>query len=106
MTKKMSKEYKEPLKAITVCGVGMGTSLILRMTAESAFKELGVDAKVEATDVGSARSMHADIIIGQGMHTEEFEGLAPIVVTINNFLDVNALKEKLKKQLAEKGWLP
>lgn len=99
------KEYKEPLKAITICGVGMGSSLILRMTAEKAFKELGVDVKVEATDVGSARSMHADIIIGQSIHTDDFEGLAPIVVAINNFMDVNALKEKLKVKLAEKGWL-
>ena len=98
-------KYVEPLKAITICGVGMGSSLILRMTAEKAFKELGVDAKVEATDVGSARSMGADIIIGQSMHTEDFEGVAPIVIAINNFTDVNALKEQLKVELAEKGWL-
>ena len=99
------KKYQEPIKAITICGVGMGSSLILRMTAEKAFKELGVDAKVEATDVGSARSMGADIIIGQSMHTEDFQGVAPIVIAINNFTNVNALKEKLKVALEEKGWL-
>jgi ascorbate PTS system EIIB component len=59
----------DPLQVLTVCGVGMGSSLMLRMTAEDVFKRLGVRAKVEATDVSSARSMSPDVIIGQGMHT-------------------------------------
>lgn len=101
----MTKGFDEPLLAITICGVGMGSSLILRMTAEKAFEQLGVNAKVVATDVGSARSMQADIIIGQGMHTEEFEGLAPIVVAITNFTDEEALKEKLAEPLREHGWM-
>ncbi len=95
----------EPLRVITVCGVGMGSSLILRMTAEDAFRRLGVQAKVEATDVSSARSMRADVIIGQGMHTEEFAGMAPVVVAITDFTDVPALMEKLSGPLREKGWL-
>ncbi len=95
----------EPLRVITICGVGMGSSLILRMTAEQAFQELGVQAKVEATDVSSARSMQADVIIGQGLHTDEFTGLAPVVVAISDFLDVQALKAKLAGPLQEQGWL-
>lgn len=95
----------EPLRVLTICGVGMGSSLILRMTAEQAFQELGVPAKVQATDVSSARSMPADIIIGQGLHTEEFRGAAPVVITISDFTDVNALKAKLVEALREKGWL-
>lgn len=95
----------EPLKVITVCGVGMGSSLILRMTAEEAFRDLGVPAKVEATDVSTARSISADVIIGQGMHTEEFQGAAPIVVAISDFTDSGALRQKLAGPLREQGWL-
>ncbi len=95
----------EPLTVITVCGVGMGSSLILRMTAEEAFRALGVPAKVEATDVSSARSINADVIIGQGMHTEEFQGAAPVVVAISDFTDSQALRDKLVEPLREQGWL-
>ncbi|TCJ14823.1 PTS sugar transporter subunit IIB [Rubrobacter taiwanensis] len=95
----------EPLRVLTVCGVGMGSSLMLRMTAESALQDLGVSAKVEATDASSARSMQADVIIGQGMHTEMFEGAAPVVLTVSNFMDKEALKSQLAAALKEQGWL-
>jgi ascorbate PTS system EIIB component len=99
------KGIDEPLRVIAVCGVGMGSSLMLRMTAEKAFDELGVKARVEATDVSSARSIPADVILGQGMHTEEFVGAAPVVVTISNFMDSDALKHQLEGPLREHGWL-
>jgi ascorbate PTS system EIIB component len=96
---------REPLRVLTVCGVGMGSSLILRMNAEEVLAELGVAAKVEATDVSSARGMGADVIIGQGLHTSELGGVAPIVVTITNFMDKDALRSQLAEQLGEAGWL-
>jgi PTS system ascorbate-specific IIB component len=101
----MKKGFQEPIRVLTVCGVGMGSSLILRMTAEKAFKELGVNAKVEATDLSSAKSMKADVILGQGMHTSEFEGMAPVVLAISNFVNVGALKEKLVGPLRAQGWM-
>lgn len=96
---------REPLRVLTVCGVGMGSSLILRMSAESALKELGVEAKVEATDASSARSMPADVIIGQEMHTEAFQERAPVVIAISNFMDKQGLKDQLSSALQEQGWL-
>jgi PTS system ascorbate-specific IIB component len=99
------KGVDEPLRVITVCGVGMGSSLILRMTAEKALEELGVKARVEATDVSSARSASADVILGQGMHTDEFAGVAPVVVAISNFMDVAGMKRRLEGPLREQGWL-
>ncbi|MFP3913493.1 MAG: PTS sugar transporter subunit IIB [Actinomycetota bacterium] len=99
------KGVDEPLEVVAVCGVGMGSSLILRMTAEQAFEFLGVRAKVQATDVSSAKGMRPDVILGQGMHTTEFEAAAPVVVTISNFTDVGDLAEKLEGPLRREGWL-
>lgn len=95
----------EPLHVLTVCGVGMGTSLMLRMTAEDVLKDLGVAARVEATDVSSARSMRPDVILGQGMHTDEFQGAAPVVLTVDNFMDKQGLKDQLAEALRSAGWL-
>jgi ascorbate PTS system EIIB component len=94
----------EPLKVLTVCGVGMGSSLMLRMTVEDVLKAMDVSAKVEATDVSSARGMKADVIIGQGMHTEEFEGRAPVVVAITNFMDKSRIEEQLTEAFEAQGW--
>ena len=98
-------ERPEPLKVLSVCGVGMGSSLMLRMTVEEVLKKMGVEAKVEATDVSSARGMKADVIVGQGMHTEEFEGRAPVVVAITNFMDKDTLETQLTEALRDQGWL-
>ena len=83
----------------------MGTSLILRMTAETVLARLGVDAVVENTDISTARGMTADVIIGQGMHIIELGGLAPISVTIDDFIDDVALEERLRPALENWGWL-
>lgn len=93
------------LRVLTVCGVGMGSSLLLKMNAEKALGALGVPAKVEHSDLSSARSMQADVIIGQGMHTEDLQGVAPIVVAISNFMDVEGLQRQLAESLRAQGWL-
>lgn len=100
------KGVDEPLEVLTVCGVGMGTSLILRMQVEQVLRDLGVEARVQAMDVSSARSMHPDVLLGQGMHTEEFAGSAPIVLTVSNFMDTDGLRGQLAAALSEKGWMP
>jgi PTS system ascorbate-specific IIB component len=98
------KGVDEELEVLTVCGVGMGTSLIMRMTAEDVFKQLGLRAHVLATDVSSARGMAADIVIGQAMHTEEFVGKVPVVVTIANFIDKTEMRDKILAGLEAAGW--
>ena len=98
------KGVDEDLEVLTICGVGMGTSLIMRMTAEEVFKQLGIRAHVQATDVSSARGMHADMLIGQAMHTEEFLGRGPVVVTVENFIDKNEMSTKILAGLESAGW--
>ena len=101
------KGVDEDLEVLTVCGVGMGTSLIMRMTAEEVFKDLGIRAHVLATDVSSARGMHADLLIGQAMHTSEFVGReGPVVVTVDNFIDKTEMRAKILAGLEAAGWQP
>lgn len=99
------KGVEDELEVLTVCGVGMGTSLILRMTAEEVFKQLGLRAHVTATDVSSAHGMKADIVIGQEMHTPELEGQFPIVVAVANFLSKDEMKAKLVAAMESAGWM-
>jgi len=99
------KGVEDELEVLTVCGVGMGTSLILRMTAEEVFQQLDLRARVTATDVSSARGMRADILIAQEMHATEFEGRVPIVVAVKNFIDKDEMKTKLVAAMEAAGWM-
>ncbi|WP_149807717.1 PTS sugar transporter subunit IIB, partial [Listeria monocytogenes] len=51
------------MKIVSVCGLGQGTSIILRMNVETVCRDMGVDADVEHIDVSAARSMNVDIIV-------------------------------------------
>ena len=94
----------EPMKILCVCGLGMGTSLILHMTVEAAVNRMGLEAEIDHTDLSSARSMGPDVVVGQGMHPEELEGIAPVIVAVDDFLDDGAVEQKLRAGFAEAGW--
>ncbi len=98
------KGVDDELEVLTVCGVGMGSSLIMRMTAEEVFKELGIRAHVLATDTSSAHGMPADMVIGQEMHTGEFVGRVAAVVTVRNFINKTEMREKILAALEAAGW--
>jgi len=95
----------ETFTVLAVCGAGMGTSLILRTTAERAFAQLGLPASLNHTDIGSARGQHADIVIGQQTYLSEVGDIAPVSVPITSFVDVSHVRTQLEKALTEKGWL-
>ncbi|WP_088832409.1 PTS sugar transporter subunit IIB [Paenibacillus tyrfis] len=84
------------MKILCVCGLGQGTSLILRMNVESVLRDLGVNADVEHTDVSSASGMAADHIITSNELAQSLQGHSANIVIVNNYFDLNEIKEKLK----------
>ncbi|HET7026115.1 MAG TPA: PTS sugar transporter subunit IIB [Candidatus Limnocylindrales bacterium] len=86
------------MKILAVCGMGLGTSLILRMNAEKALKQLGVEADVEVSDMGSARALAstADLVLTSEELAEQLGPVKPKVITISNFIDLDEMITKLK----------
>ena len=86
------------VKILAVCGMGLGTSLILRMNAEKALKQLGIEADVEVSDMGSARALAAtaDLVLTSEELAEQLGPVKPKVITISNFIDLNEMVTKLK----------
>lgn len=85
------------MKIVAVCGLGMGSSMLLKMTVEDALNEAGIKADVDSADLGSAKSMNADIYVLSAdlqKNTQDFSGE---VVIINNLSDAEEVKEKLLK---------
>lgn len=83
------------LKVMAVCGFGVGTSLILRISIEKVMKDIGVDAEVENADIMTASSIHADLIFtSQELYGQLKDKVSVPVVVIHNFLSNDEIKEK------------
>jgi PTS system ascorbate-specific IIA component len=89
------------VRILAVCGMGLGSGLLLRMQAEKALRQLGVTADLEVADIGSARAMAqtVDLIITSNELAEHLGTVKPKVVTITNFIDLNEMVRKLEEAL-------
>ena len=89
------------MKILAVCGMGLGSALILRMQAEKALKQLGLDAELEVADIGTARAVapSADLILTSDELAQQLGTVKPRVVTISNFIDLQEMLTKLKAAL-------
>lgn len=86
------------MKILAVCGMGLGSALVLRMQAEKALKELGLEAELEVTDIGTARAVapKADLILTSEELAPQLGAVKPKVVTISNFIDLREMVTKLR----------
>lgn len=91
------------MKIIAVCGMGIGTSILLKMNADKACEQLGIDADVEAADITMAKgaASTADLVLTSEELASELEGISAPVRIINNFMDVDeiaaAITDAMKK---------
>lgn len=85
------------MKIVAVCGMGIGTSIILKMNAEKAASKLGLDAEIEVADIGTARGVAstADLVLTSAELAEELDGLKAPVIVIDNFTNVAEISEKI-----------
>jgi len=77
--------------------MGIGTSVLLKMNAEKVLAKLGIDAEVEAADMGVARgaAQTAEIVLTSEELAEELGDVPAEVIIINNFFDLDEITEKL-----------
>jgi len=89
------------VKILAVCGMGLGSGLLLRMQAEKALKELGIQADVEVADIGTARALAstADLIVTSEELAQQLGQVKPKIVTITNFIDTREMVARLKEAI-------
>jgi len=90
-------------KIVAVCGMGIGTSVLLKMNTEKVLRKLGVQADISAADVTVAHAVaqDADILLTSAELADEFAGTHPEIVVINNFTNLAEIEAKLAPLLAE-----
>lgn len=79
------------LKILTVCGNGIGSSLMLAMKVQEICVEEGIDADVESCDFNSAQGRPADLIITVKELAQQFEGRN--VAVIRSYVNKKKIKE-------------
>ena len=91
------------IKVLCVCINGMGSSLILRMTVEKAFKALGSEAQVEHCDLGGFGSKKPDVVVTTPALAASLPARENMkVITVTNFVDVEGLKKSIvEKEIAQ-----
>lgn len=89
------------MNIITVCGLGMGSSLIMKMTVQDVMKKLDVKANVEHADMGTVNGKNADLIVTTEGFKKNFKD-QDNVIFIKNIVDKEEMEEKIAGYLEDK----
>lgn len=82
------------MKVLAVCGMGLGSSLILKMNIEKAMEEEGIKGTVDVRDLSSIQGERADFIFASEEIAGKIEHKAQ-VYSVKNMTDKNEIKEKI-----------
>ena len=83
------------LRIMTVCGFGLGSSMILKITLDGVLKENGISAETFCADATTAVGEVYDVVFTWRDMAGMFKNITKPVVVIDNFLS--------KEQVAERG---
>lgn len=89
------------LNIVTVCGAGVGSSMMLRLYAQQSLSEEGIEASVEAADIGSVNPDAFDIVITTSDFADLLHESRAKIIRIDNMMDKGYLKEQLLNTLTE-----
>ncbi|QCP36799.1 PTS sugar transporter subunit IIB [Anaerostipes rhamnosivorans] len=89
------------LNIVTVCGAGVGSSMMLRLYAQQSLSEEGIEASVEAADIGSVNPDAFDIVITTSDFADLLHESRAKIIRIDNMMDKGYLKEQLLRTLKE-----
>ena len=89
------------LKILAVCGMGVGTSMLLKMQIDKAIKALDLSADVELADISTARGLavSADLIVASNELADRIGDVTAPIVSVANFMDLDGLIEGIRSKL-------
>lgn len=97
------------MKVLAVCGLGIGSSVLLRISIGKILDELGVKGySIDVADIGTAKSIPFDMAVTNAELADVLKkGIQPEkhfrIVPINNFVSKDEMKSKITACLKEIG---
>ena len=92
------------MKILTVCGMGNGSSLILKINVDDILRSLDLKATVENVDVASFKSIPTNMIFGTKDLGQSLKDATVPVYLIDTVLDKAKIKESLLDYKEKYGW--
>ena len=84
------------MKLATLCGMGFGTSMMLKLTIDDIFKAEGMTGhQVIPWDLGSFKGQQVDIVVAPTDMERHLKDATAKVVLIRNLVDKAEIKEKI-----------
>jgi PTS system ascorbate-specific IIB component len=89
------------LKILAVCGMGIGTSMLLKMQLDKAIKALGISADVDIADISTARGLavNADVVVTSNELVDRIGDVKAPIVSVANFMDLEGITEGVRAAL-------
>jgi PTS system ascorbate-specific IIB component len=90
------------MKIVTVCGCGLGSSLLAKGMIEKIGREFEVQTSIEAADVGTAKGYEADLVVVQAHLADRLGEIPGIpIVGVKSFVDQDELRTLLGPYFTE-----
>lgn len=83
------------MRIATLCGMGFGTSMMLKLFIEDILKAEGVKAEVVPWDLGTFKGQQADIVVAPTDMESHLRSTTAKVVLIRNLVDKAEIKSKV-----------
>lgn len=87
------------LKIVTVCGAGVGSSMMLRLFTQQILQAEGIEANVDASDIVSVSPNSYDILITTSDFANTLRDTSALIIKIDNMMDKKYLKQELLKAI-------
>ena len=82
------------LRIMIVCGFGLGSSMILRLTLDGVLKEAGIQAETFCADEATAKGEKYDLVFTSQPLVHLFAGKPQPTIVISNFLSKDEVRSK------------
>ncbi|MGE5590911.1 MAG: PTS sugar transporter subunit IIB [Bacillota bacterium] len=89
------------MRIVTVCGMGFGTSLMMKMSIDRILREQGIKAELLAWDLGSAKGQPADIVVAPRDMEQHLKSFKARVILIDNLTNKAEIQSKLMPVIHE-----
>ena len=86
---------RKTIKIMTLCGFGLGTSLVLKMTLDTVLDAHGIVAETFCSDADTALGQQYDLVVTSRELAGMFERVPQPVVVISNFLNAEEVGDKV-----------
>ena len=83
------------MRIATLCGMGFGTSMMLKLFIDDILKAEGVKDEVVPWDLGTFKGQQADLIVAPKDMESHLRSASATVVLINNLVDKAEIKAKV-----------